>query len=126
MGFQGPFQAEMLTVWLIRHFTHLLVEHVGQAPLDPHLKRHLGIGNSTGLGMAPFLVTHPVLLNNWIMVRETALARIRALEELPDGAALTLQNLAKRAAKHLSNGLSPMPFAATRISTLQAEWASDC
>ena len=123
-GLSGPFQAEMLTVWLIRHFTHLLVEHVGQAPLDAHLKRHLGIGNSTGLGMAPFLVTHPVLLNNWIMVRETALARIRALEQLPDETALALQNLAKRAAKHLSEWIVPDAIAATRISTLQAEWAA--
>ncbi|MDF1729018.1 MAG: hypothetical protein P1U53_14860, partial [Sulfitobacter sp.] len=63
-GLEGPFAAEMLTVWLIRHFTHDLVEHVGGAPLDPTYKRHLGIGNSPGLGMAPFLVTHPVLLNN--------------------------------------------------------------
>ena len=29
-GLQGPFAAEMLTVWLIRTFTHDLVEHVAQ------------------------------------------------------------------------------------------------
>ena len=29
--FSGPFQAEMLTVWLIRGFTHDLVEHVARA-----------------------------------------------------------------------------------------------
>jgi hypothetical protein len=28
--------------------------------------------------MAPFLVRHPVLLNNWMMAREEALARVRA------------------------------------------------
>lgn len=59
--------AEMLTVWLILHFTHALVEHVGQGALDPAIKRHLGIGNATGLGMPPFLVTHPVLLTSWIL-----------------------------------------------------------
>jgi len=81
----APFQAEMLTVWLIRTFTVDLVEHMARCrggdvavPLDPALKRGLGVGNSTGLGMAPFLVRHPMLLNNWIMVREEALARVRA------------------------------------------------
>jgi len=48
-------------------------------PLDPDLRRCFGIGNSTGLGMAPFLMTHPVLINNWIAAKETALARVRSL-----------------------------------------------
>lgn len=81
----APFQVEMLTVWLIRTFTVDLVEHMARGiggdkavGLDPALKRSLGVGNSTGLGMAPFLVRHPVLLNNWMMVREEALARVRA------------------------------------------------
>lgn len=81
----GPFRAEMLTVWLIRAFVLDLVEHMARAeggkkavPLDPAVRRHLGIGNSTGLGMAPFIVNHPSLLNAWISARETALARVRA------------------------------------------------
>ncbi|MEM7259343.1 MAG: hypothetical protein AAF404_18350, partial [Pseudomonadota bacterium] len=52
--------------------------------LDNHLKRRLGIGNSTGLGMAPFIVNHPTLLNNWILARETALARVRSLSNAAD------------------------------------------
>ena len=82
----GPFRVEMLTVWLIRGFTHDLVEHCAAArnpnaaKLDTAIKRHLGVGNSTGLGMAPFLVNHPILLNNWMLVRETALARVKAVE----------------------------------------------
>jgi hypothetical protein len=81
----GPFQAEMLTVWLIRQFTVDIVEHmaamrggVQAARLDPKIKQSLGVGNSTGLGMAPFLVRHPMLLNNWMMAREEALSRVRA------------------------------------------------
>ncbi len=81
----GPFQAEMLTVWLIRQFTVDIVEHLARVhggaravALDPAIKRRLGVGNSTGLGMAPFLVRHPMLLNNWMMAREEALARVRA------------------------------------------------
>ena len=30
--------------------------------LDPKICRNLGIGNSTGLGMAPFIVNHPTCL----------------------------------------------------------------
>ncbi len=84
---QAPFQAEMLTVYLIRTFVRDLVTHMARVtggaaavPLDPGLARQLGIGNSTGLGMAPFIVNHPVLFNNWIMVREEALARVRSIE----------------------------------------------
>ncbi len=85
---RAPFQAEMLTVWLIRAFTVDIAEHLARVqggaravPLDDALKRRLGVGNSTGLGMAPFLIRHPVLLNNWMMAREEALARVRALTE---------------------------------------------
>ncbi|UWQ19291.1 hypothetical protein [Jannaschia sp. M317] len=81
----APFQAEMLTVWLIRTFTVDLVEHLARlkggaksVSLDPELRTGLGVGNSTGLGMAPFLVRHPLLLNSWMMVREEALARVRS------------------------------------------------
>ncbi|MFP7674558.1 hypothetical protein ACG74X_14505 [Marivita sp. S0852] len=81
----APFQVEMLTVWLIRAFTVDIVEHMAAVKggdravkLDRDTRRNLGVGNSTGLGMAPFLVRHPVLLNNWMMAREEALARVRA------------------------------------------------
>ncbi len=82
----GPFQAEMLTVWLIRSFTFDLADHIasrrnptGAVRLARPLRRMLGVGNATGLGMAPFLVRHPVLIHNWFCARETALARVRAL-----------------------------------------------
>ena len=83
---EGPFQVEMLSVYLTRAFVLDLVEHLAWArspnsavSLDPNIRRRFGIGNSTGLGMAPFLVSHPVLINNWIFSRETALARVRGL-----------------------------------------------
>jgi hypothetical protein len=82
----GPFRAEMLSVWLIRAFTVDIAEHLARVrapqtyvPLAPELRRRLGVGNATGLGMAPFLINHPVLLNNWISARETALARVRGI-----------------------------------------------
>lgn len=84
---KAPFQAEMLSVWLTRAFTVDIAEHMARVkggaravPLDRGLRRRLGVGNSTGLGMAPFLVRHPRLLNSWMTARETALARVRALD----------------------------------------------
>ena len=77
--FAAPFQAEMLSVFLTRTFILDLVEHLAhtRAPetavrLDPALRRRFGVGNSTGLGLAPFIVNHPMLLNNWIAAREEA------------------------------------------------------
>ncbi len=125
-GLQGPFAAEMLTVWLIRHFTHELVEHVGRGRLDPTLKRYLGIGNSTGLGMAPFLVNHPVLLNNWMLVRETALARVRAIATLTAAEQTRLHSLVARSAVHLGEWNVPDPAHQSRIEALRVEWGVFC
>ena len=81
-GLTGPFQAEMLTVFLIREFTVMLAEHCARqqggdraVTCAPAIRRYIGVGNSTGLGMAPFLVNHPCLIHSWIMAREVALAR---------------------------------------------------
>ena len=121
-GLEGPFMAEMLTVWLIRLFTHDLAEHLGGRALDRKLKRHLGIGNSTGLGMAPFLVNHPVLLNNWMMVRETALARVRAVTSLDAEQIARVQALYNRAARHLAEWDVPDRAYQARIAVLRQDW----
>ena len=82
--FAAPFQVEMLSVWLTRAFTIDIVEHMARVAnpaaerLDRGLRRGIGVGNSTGLGMAPFLMTHPVLINNWMASREEALRRARS------------------------------------------------
>ncbi|WP_343565220.1 hypothetical protein [Kiloniella sp. b19] len=84
---QAPFQVEMLSVYLTRCFVRDLVEYMARIQggeqavrLEPQIARKLGIGNSTGLGMAPFIVNHPILFNNWIMAREEALAAVRSVE----------------------------------------------
>lgn len=123
-GLEGPFAAEMLTVWLIRNFTHDLVEHVGGASLDRELKRYLGVGNSTGLGMAPFLVTHPVLLNNWMLARETALARVRAIVVLSEPEKSRIITLVTRAAQHLGQWNVPDPLHQARIVQLRVDWSN--
>ena len=121
-GMDGPFMAEMLTVWLIRGFTHDLAEHVGGAKLSVETKRHLGIGNATGLGMAPFLVNHPMLLDAWMQVREAAIARVRAVPSLDEGQIGRIYALVTRAAQHLAEWNVPDPIAADRIATMRREW----
>lgn len=87
--FSPPFQVELLTVFLIRAFSVDIVEHLAKikspvtaVALAPELRRSLGVGNSTGLGMAPFLVHHPILLDRWITARETALSRVRSIANI--------------------------------------------
>ena len=107
-GLDGPFRAEMLTVFLIREFTFALVDHLAKMQnekqascLSADIKRHLGVGNSTGLGMAPFLIHHPNLLHSWLLVRETAIAQTRQIERLDDGQQARYRALAKRVLAHL-------------------------
>jgi hypothetical protein len=121
-GLSGPFAAEMLTVWLIRGFTHDLAEHVGGGPIARDLKRHLGIGNATGLGMAPFLVAHPLLLDAWMQVRETALARARAVPALSPLQVDRIYGLVERAAAHLAEWQVADPVAAERLNVQRSEW----
>lgn len=122
-GLDGPFAAEMLTVYMIRHFTLDLVQHVGGARLDPNLARHLGVGNATGLGMAPFLVNHPVLLNNWMLARETAFARVRAIDSLSPDSQAQIAKLGARAAWHLAEWHVPAPDHDAILRALETEWA---
>ena len=85
----GPFRLEMMLVYLVRQFTFDQVNHIAKfknpnkaIELDLNIARNLGIGNSTGLGMAPFIVNHPTLLHNWIYCREKALKEIRSLKKV--------------------------------------------
>ena len=85
----GPFRLEMMLVYLVRQFTFDQVNHIAKSKnpnkavmLNENIARNLGIGNSTGLGMAPFIVNHPTLLHNWIYCREKALKEIRSIKDV--------------------------------------------
>ncbi len=104
----SPFMAEMLVCFLIRQFSLELTDWVAvqkggdkAVPLSEDIKRYVGIGNATGLGMAPYLITHPRLISNWIHIRETALRRVLKKEMTP---ALFYEFLAtaQKAVQHLS------------------------
>lgn len=123
------FHVEMLNVWLIRGFTHDLVEHIAMARnpdqavgLSAASRRALGIGNSTGLGLAPFLVTHLTLLNNWMRVRETALARVRAVRQADPAAIDHVVVLIARVARHLGQWQVPDKLQMDRITQLRSDW----
>ena len=126
----APFQAEMLSVWLTRAFCVDMVEHLAQVRggaravrLDGAIKRSLGVGNSTGLGMAPFLVRHPMLLNNWMMAREEALARVRGLEGAEAGAVAALQVALAAAQENARLWHSEHPLQLAKLADLRGDLA---
>ena len=132
--FSLPFQAEMLTVYLARALSFDLVEHVARvrAPdravaLEPEVARCLGVGNATGLGMAPFLVTHPRLLDRWIHTRELGLARVRAIERAEPERVARFADLLARAQRHVAQWHTDDARQSARIDELTEElaWLSE-
>jgi hypothetical protein len=123
--FSRPFEAEMLIVYLIREFTFDLAEHLARTRspatavrLSPDAKHMLGIGNATGLGMAPFLCSHPQLIGRWIDARETALARVCGLERADPDAIARFMELFDRAVRHLAQWETSDPRQHARIEVL--------
>lgn len=103
----GPYRAEMLIVYLIRQFQFDLVEHIARVlggasavPLTDERRRALGIGNATGLGMAPFLIRHPILIHRWIGAREEALRRVRCVRKADERTLDRYRALLDRAIAH--------------------------
>jgi hypothetical protein len=126
--FAGPFQAEMLTVWLIRAFTVDLAESLARSrsperavALDPGIRRRLGVGNSTGLGMAPFLVTHPTLLHRWMLARESALARVRSLPRASADTVQTFLHTLARARQQVAGWRTVDERQRARVAALGAD-----
>ena len=125
--FLAPFQAEMLTVYLIRTFVLDLVEYMARqaspdaVPLDPALRRRFGIGNSTGLGMAPFLITHPRLVNNWIAAREAALARVRSVDTATAEEVATFRSYVERAVRAVAGWRSEHEIQVEKLAALGAD-----
>ncbi|WP_424973252.1 hypothetical protein [Dinoroseobacter sp. S76] len=126
--FTVPFQTEMLSVYLIRTFVRDLVEHMarakggaGAASLDPALARRLGIGNSTGLGMAPFLINHPILFNNWIIAREEAIARVRGVPVAKAAEIALFRDLLERSVQSANRWTSQHPEQMRKLDALHRD-----
>jgi len=124
----GPFRAEMLTVWLIRNFTIDYVEHMAQqaggaqaCKLHPEIRRLIGVGNSTGLGMAPFLVNHPALLHQWIECKEHALQRVRAVPAATEAACAVFVKELDDAVINASQWTTDHPLQIERVAMLRQD-----
>ena len=121
----GPFRLEMMLVYLVRQFTFDQVNHVAKyrnpkkaVKLDPKICKNLGIGNSTGLGMAPFIVNHPTLLNNWILCRETALKKIREIKKVETQDSDLFKNCVKNSIKNITSWNTESDYQLKKIKSL--------
>lgn len=124
----SPFQVEMLSVFLTRSYVRDLVQHVanlrggaGAVKLDPSIARSMGIGNSTGLGMAPFLINHPMLFNNWIAAREEAIAIVRNLATASDAEISTFNDLLERSRVSADIWHSAHPIQLEKLKSLRGD-----
>lgn len=90
--FSVPYRGHMLAAWIFREFSYDLVEHCAKARnpeavrLEGDWRRYLGLGNATGLGLVPYVVNHPEILNTWLWTREYPLAVAMARRDAPDSA----------------------------------------
>ena len=125
---KAPFHIELLAVYLIRWFTIDMVEELAKerggkkaVRLDKNISQFIGVGNSTGLGMAPFLLKHPALIHNWVVAKETALARVRSIETaLPSTIEVFLKSL-RQASQHIDEWNVADEVQSARISLLTDE-----
>ncbi len=124
----GPFRLEMMLVYLVRQFTFDQVNHIAKhkdpklaVKLDVEFCRNLGIGNSTGLGLAPFIINHPTLLNNWILARETALKKIREIEKVSKTEIDIFHNCLIRSLKNVTNWHTNSDFQNRKIKGLTTD-----
>mgnify|MGYP001248155366 CR=1 FL=1 len=121
----GPFRLEMMLVYLVRQFTFDQVNHVAKSKnpkkavnLDLKICKSLGIGNSTGLGMAPFIVNHPTLLNNWIFCRETALKKIREIKEVKSNDSDLFKSCIRNSIKNITSWNTESKYQLDKIKNL--------
>ncbi len=122
---KGPFRLEMMLVYLVRQFTFDQINHIAKnknpkkfVELDKEIAKGLGIGNSTGLGMAPFIVNHPTLLNNWVQSREIILKRIREIENIKNNQFDTFFTCLKKSIKNVENWNTDSEFQKNKIKQL--------
>jgi len=124
----GPFRLEMMLVYLVRQFTFDQVNHVANSrnpkkavKLNLEICKSLGIGNSTGLGMAPFIVNHPTLLNNWIFARETSLKKIREIKNATITESNLFKDCLKKSIKNITSWNTESEYQIKKIKSLMED-----
>jgi hypothetical protein len=88
LGF--PYAAQMLGAYMLRVFGYDLAEQMARSrsadavALDREIRRYMGTGNSSGVGIIMYVINHPRQINAWLRAREIALARVKATEPTAD------------------------------------------
>ena len=106
--FDQSFRAQMCAVYLLREFSLDWVDYLAKkrggdqaVTLHPEIKRYLGIGNATGLGMAPYLINHPCIVDQWLSIREQAL-QATLINEINAEKSTYFSSLLTRAIQHFT------------------------
>ena len=102
---------------MIREFSVDLVEHVAHhvnpskaVKLHKNIKQHLGIGNSTGLGMAPFIIKHPKLIHKWMSQFYLTLEKIQNSHLIDNEKLTQFIHLLEKAKQYLDEVLTTDEF----------------
>lgn len=85
-----PYHAQMLCAFMMREFAADLIEHLARCKsskavrLSPEIKRFVGVGNGSALGLGLWIMNHPHWVNRWLTLREQALANAKAQRVAPE------------------------------------------
>ncbi|MFK7801437.1 MAG: hypothetical protein AB8G95_07400 [Anaerolineae bacterium] len=108
-SFDVTFRAQMFAVFMVRQFSIEQANYLakvrnpaGAVDLDERIARYLGVGNATGLGMAPFIVSHPAILHQWVSTRERAIALVLSDGEMTLAISDRFKQLVAQAHQHVA------------------------
>lgn len=108
-AFDITFRAQMFAVFMVRQFSIEQANYLAKmrnpdkaVELDEEIARYMGVGNATGLGMAPFIVSHPAILHQWVSVREKAIALVIEQGKMTAEISDRFKQLIARAHQHVS------------------------
>lgn len=85
----NSYMAQMVSAFLFREFSVDLAEHIAchratergttAVRLDGKIRRIIGIGNATGMGLVPYVINNPHVIHSWVETREAVLADVKTL-----------------------------------------------
>ena len=78
--------------------------------LSDKISRHLGVGNATGLGMAPFIIKHPKLVHKWMSQFYKTIEDIKSKKKINNLKLKKFINLLKKSQKYLNEVLTNDKF----------------
>ena len=68
--------------------------------------------------MAPFIVNHPTLLNNWILTREIALKKIREIKDVKDEHSELFIDCVKKSLTNITSWNTDSEYQQNKIKSL--------